>query len=167
MSLASARIKSLSAEDTERVASALAAAIVDGGCDKGPFVVHLAGDLGAGKTTFVRGALRALGVTGHIKSPSYTLLETYAAREYTLIHLDLYRIRDTQELEELALRDYYAANHIWWVEWAEKGAGVLPSADLRVSLELDVQSRYISIESLSDAGRGAANRWSERAASRD
>jgi tRNA threonylcarbamoyladenosine biosynthesis protein TsaE len=167
MSREPARIKSDSAAATERIAGALAAAIGEFGPLKEPFIVHLAGDLGAGKTTFVRGAMQALGVSGRIKSPSYTLLEAYTAREYTLVHLDLYRIRDSQELEDLALRDYHAANHIWWIEWAEKGGGLLPSPDLRISLELDVQSRYISIESLSDAGRVVAHRWREHVAAED
>jgi tRNA threonylcarbamoyladenosine biosynthesis protein TsaE len=93
-------------------------------------VVTLSGDLGAGKTTFARGALRALGVRGAIKSPSYTLLECYELPDVQVIHLDLYRLRDPDELENLGLADYYRPGHLWLVEWPEKGGGRLPQAEL-------------------------------------
>lgn len=93
-------------------------------------VVTLSGDLGAGKSTFARGALRALGAQGPIKSPSYTLIETYELPGITVLHLDLYRLRDADELENLGLADYHRPGHLWLVEWPDRGAGRLPSADL-------------------------------------
>lgn len=93
-------------------------------------VVTLSGDLGAGKSTFARGVLRALGERGAIKSPSYTLLESYELPGITVIHLDLYRLRDPDELENLGLADYYRPGFLWLVEWPERAAGRLPPADL-------------------------------------
>ena len=93
-------------------------------------VVTLSGDLGAGKSTFARGALRALGAQGPIKSPSYTLVETYELPGITVLHLDLYRLRDPDELENLGLADYHRPGHLWLIEWPEQGAGRLPPADL-------------------------------------
>ncbi len=93
-------------------------------------IVTLSGDLGAGKSTFARGALRALGVTGSIKSPSYTLLETYPLSTVTAVHLDLYRLKDPSELEHLGLADYHRPGHLWLIEWPEHGGTRLPRADL-------------------------------------
>lgn len=93
-------------------------------------IVTLSGDLGAGKSTFARGALRALGVKGSIKSPSYTLLESYELPVIHVIHLDLYRLQDPDELENLGLADYHRPGFLWLIEWPEKGAGRLPAADL-------------------------------------
>lgn len=93
-------------------------------------VVTLSGDLGAGKSTFARGVLRALGAQGHIKSPSYTLLELYELPAVTVVHLDLYRLQDPDELENLGLSDYHRSGFLWLVEWPEKAGGRLPAADL-------------------------------------
>lgn len=92
-------------------------------------VVTLSGDLGAGKSTFARGALRALGVTGAIKSPSYTLMESYELPALRVIHLDLYRLRDPEELENLGLADFYRPGYLWLIEWPEQGQGRLPPVD--------------------------------------
>ena len=92
-------------------------------------VVELRGELGAGKSTFARGALRALGVTGAIKSPSYTLLETYELPTVHVVHLDLYRLKDPDELEHLGLADYHRPGQLWFIEWPENGAGRLPAPD--------------------------------------
>jgi tRNA threonylcarbamoyladenosine biosynthesis protein TsaE len=95
-------------------------------------IVELSGELGSGKSTFARGVLRALGVSGPVRSPSYTLLETYELPgNFTAIHLDLYRLRDPGELEHLGLSDYFLPGHLWLIEWPERGAGRLPSPDLR------------------------------------
>jgi tRNA threonylcarbamoyladenosine biosynthesis protein TsaE len=106
-----------------------------------PLVVELSGELGTGKSTFARGALRALGVTGPIRSPSYTLLETYelpsAGTSLAAIHLDLYRLEDPQELEQLGLADYHRPGYLWFVEWPERGAGHLPRADLRFEFSIE------------------------------
>lgn len=109
-----------------------------------PFVIELHGDLGAGKTTWARGALLALGASPPIKSPSYTLLEPYRCGDIVAVHLDLYRVRDATELDNLALRDYHAARHVWLIEWPARGAGFLPAPDLVLTFEYAVQERYIS-----------------------
>lgn len=93
-------------------------------------VVFLRGELGSGKSTFARGVLRALGVSGPIKSPSYTLLEPYELPAITAVHLDLYRLEDPDELEHLGLADYHRPGFLWLVEWPERGVGRLPAAEL-------------------------------------
>jgi tRNA threonylcarbamoyladenosine biosynthesis protein TsaE len=106
-----------------------------------PLVVELSGDLGTGKSTFARGALRALGASGPIKSPSYTLLETYelpaAKPAVTAVHLDLYRLNDAEELEHLGLSDYHRPGFLWLVEWPEKAGGRLPRPDLRFEFSIE------------------------------
>ena len=92
-------------------------------------VVSLSGELGAGKSTFARGVLRALGARGPIKSPSYTLVETYELPAVHAVHLDLYRLIDPAELEHLGLADYHRPGFLWLIEWPERGAGRLPIAD--------------------------------------
>lgn len=106
-------------------------------------VVTLAGDLGAGKSTFARGALRALGATGPIKSPSYTLIEVYELPAITVIHLDLYRMVDPDELENLGLSDYHRPGHLWLVEWPERGVGRLPPADLGFAFFIEKEGHRI------------------------
>lgn len=106
-----------------------------------PLIVELSGDLGTGKSTFARGALRALGASGPIKSPSYTLLETYELppvdSPLTAVHLDLYRLNDPEELEHLGLSDYHRPGYLWLVEWPEKAAGRLPRPDLRFQFSIE------------------------------
>ena len=94
-------------------------------------VLHLSGDLGAGKTTLVRGFLAALGNTGRVKSPTYTLVESYELDHRTAHHLDLYRLKTPEEAEGLGLRDLEG---IVLIEWPEKGVGHVPPADLVVRL---------------------------------
>lgn len=97
-------------------------------------VIYLTGDLGAGKTTFTRGFLRALGVTGAVRSPTYTLVEIYELGALTALHLDLYRLSDPAELDNLGLREWAAKGHLWLIEWPERGSDRLPGADLVVKL---------------------------------
>ena len=99
-------------------------------------VVTLSGELGAGKSTFARGALRALGASGPIKSPSYTLLETYELPKVFAVHLDLYRLTDPAELEHLGLADYHRPGFLWLIEWPERGTGRLPVADLKFEFSI-------------------------------
>ena len=106
-------------------------------------VVFLRGELGAGKSTFARGVLRALGVQGTIKSPSYTLLETYELPAVTAVHLDLYRLQDPEELEHLGLPDYHRPGFLWLVEWPERGVGRLPEADLQFRFSMGADGHRI------------------------
>jgi len=134
-----------SGEETEALAAKLLGAAAPAGSPCR--VVELSGDLGSGKSTFARGALRALGVTGAIKSPSYTLLETYALRAGEALHLDLYRLNDPEELENLGLADYFRPDTLWLIEWPEKGVGRLPRPDLRFEFSmLDSGHRIERIE---------------------
>lgn len=114
-------------------------------------VVHLQGDLGAGKSTLARALLRELGVQGAIRSPTYTLVERYPlAGGGEAWHLDLYRIGDPGELEYLGLDS--AEVTLWLVEWAERGRGGLPAADLRVELALHGDGRCVRVITESAAG---------------
>lgn len=115
-------------------------------------VVHLHGDLGAGKSSLARAMLRALGVTGTIRSPTYTLVEPYPLPAGgTALHLDLYRIGDPGELEFLGL-DPEAAR-LWLVEWPQRGDGALPPPDLDIRLALQGAGRVCTLEAQTPAGR--------------
>jgi tRNA threonylcarbamoyladenosine biosynthesis protein TsaE len=97
--------------------------------------IELHGPLGAGKTTFVRHLLHALGVPGRVKSPTYALMEPYEIAAMPIWHFDFYRFDDPQEWEEAGFRDVFAATGLKLVEWPEKAEGLLPQADLRVFIE--------------------------------
>jgi tRNA threonylcarbamoyladenosine biosynthesis protein TsaE len=116
-------------------------------------VLYLAGELGSGKTTFARGFLKACGVSDAVRSPTYTLLELYPAGALTLLHLDLYRLREPQELEALGLRDYARPGHLWLIEWPERGATRLPAADLRVAFVVAESGHDLEIEAPTASGR--------------
>lgn len=119
--------------DTERIGAALSQTSPDR--VSRALCVHLRGDLGAGKTTLVRGFLRARGVTGPVRSPTYGLLERYATPQGSVLHLDLYRLRDPAEVLALGLRDHDLPGDVWLIEWPERGDGQLPPADLRIELQ--------------------------------
>lgn len=115
-------------------------------------VMQLQGDLGAGKSTLARALLRALGVQGAIRSPTYTLVERYPLADgHEAWHLDLYRIGQADELDFLGLDEGSAS--LWLVEWPERGAGALPPTDLIVALEIEGQGRRVRLNATSDAGR--------------
>ena len=115
-------------------------------------VVHLQGDLGAGKSTLARALLRALGVRGAIRSPTYTLVERYPLANGTeALHLDLYRIADAGELEFLGLDPEEGA--LWLVEWPEQGGAGLPAPDVRFELAIDGNGRSVEAIPLGVAGQ--------------
>jgi tRNA threonylcarbamoyladenosine biosynthesis protein TsaE len=122
-------------------------------------VVYLQGDLGAGKSTLARALLRALGVAGAIRSPTYTLVERYPLMTGgEAWHMDLYRIGDPGELEFLGLDADEAA--LWLVEWPERGSGNLPPADLRIGLAMEGAGRRATLV----AGTRAGQEWLARMA---
>ena len=119
---------------------------------KAPMVLFLQGDLGAGKTTFARAFIHALGFKAYVKSPSYGLLESYTVSAMTILHLDLYRIEDPEELEYLAIRDLYDEKSVLMVEWPLKGVDHLPEPDLELEFFEVNETRFISCLAKSNAG---------------
>jgi tRNA threonylcarbamoyladenosine biosynthesis protein TsaE len=143
-------VHTTTAEETEAFGARLARARPAQG---DPFaVVYLAGDLGAGKTTLTRGFLRALGVSGAVRSPTYTLVEAYETAGLTAVHLDLYRLSDPAELDNLGLREWARAGHVWLVEWPERGADRLPRPDLVVTLTAGSGAHDIEVRDVSSLG---------------
>lgn len=115
-----------------------------------PANIYLEGQLGAGKTTFVQGFLRGLGYEGLVKSPTYTLVETYSVNEAVILHADLYRIKDSLELEEMGFRDYFNANTIALIEWASHAKDWLPKPYILCTLKIpdDGVGRLITMDYL-------------------
>ena len=126
-------------------------------------VIYLEGDLGAGKTTFTRGVLRACGCQGSVKSPTYTLCEPYElSDDRQLCHFDLYRLSNPEELEFLGIRDYIASNAILFIEWPSRGEGWLPPADLSVSLSESGEGRELTMVALTARGGVMAAQFGEQ-----
>jgi len=134
------------------LAAAFAAAV------RPPAVIYLRGDLGAGKTTFARAYIHALGFEGYVKSPSYGLLETYQAGGQCVLHLDLYRIEDPEELEYLAIRDQFDDRSVLLIEWPDRGGDRLPAPDLLLNFEERGAVRIIECVPCSPGGAELAAR---------
>jgi tRNA threonylcarbamoyladenosine biosynthesis protein TsaE len=122
-------------------------------------VIYLRGDLGAGKTTWVRGFLRASGVHAVVRSPTYTLVELYDLGVITAVHLDLYRLQDESELEALGVRDWAQPGYLWLIEWPERAIGRLPAPDLCVQLNAQDEAHDILVS----AGSALGQSWLQRA----
>jgi tRNA threonylcarbamoyladenosine biosynthesis protein TsaE len=131
---------------TLRLGEALARGIAPGQ------VIHLRGELGAGKTTVARGLLRALGYAGRVKSPTYTLVELYALSSLNLYHFDFYRFKDQEEWLSSGFRDYFNPRSVCLVEWPERAGALLPPPDLDLHLQFDGEARNASFQAHSEAG---------------
>lgn len=135
--------------DTETLGARLARACPRGAC------LYLSGDLAAGKTTFARGYLRGLGHRGAVKSPTFTLVESYVLDGAAVHHFDLYRVADPEELEFIGIDDYFAGEADCLVEWPARGAGVLPVPDLDIGLTVVPAGREIDLEARTERGLAA------------
>ena len=140
---------------TENLGARLASALAPG------LVIYLRGDLGAGKTTLVRGLLRALGHVGNVKSPTYTLIEPYVVSRLDLYHFDFYRFSFAEEYFDAGLDEYFAGHGVCLVEWPDRAAPYLPSPDLEICLEIcrnhADESREASLRALTEAGKSCLN----------
>ncbi len=110
-------------------------------------VVFLEGDLGMGKTTFTQHFIQSMGVKEHVKSPTYTLFETYTHDEQTMVHMDLYRLADPEELLYLGIEDILNGHNIVLIEWPEKGQDILPSPQWRLQFSGNMSNRTLTITS--------------------
>jgi len=131
-----------------------------------PLLIGLRGDLGAGKTTFVRALLRGLGYQARVPSPTYTLLEHYAVGELVVVHLDLYRLASEAELENLGLRDWLETPATWvLIEWPDRAPELARRCDLLLTLEeTEPGARRLTLKAGSDAGIAALRDQSQPAA---
>jgi tRNA threonylcarbamoyladenosine biosynthesis protein TsaE len=123
-----------------------------------PAVITLLGDLGSGKTTLVRGALEACGVTSGVRSPTYTLVEYYPLEHFNIAHFDLYRLADAEELEYLGYRDYLDADTWCFIEWPQRAEGFLENVDLQIEIEYAQECREIKLQALSEWGEAVASK---------
>ncbi len=126
-------------------------------CEPG-LLVFLSGELGAGKTTLVRGLLRGLGHVGAVKSPTYTLVESYQPGDFPVHHFDLYRLADAEELEWLGYRDLLIPEALCLLEWPEHGAGMLPPPDLRLTLWHQAEGRKLRLEAATERAQRVLQR---------
>lgn len=121
--------------------------------------LQLHGDLGAGKTTFTRGLLQGLGHQGRVKSPTYTLVESYPLPIFSVHHFDLYRFNDPEEWYDAGFADYFADDTVCIIEWPNKAAGVLPAPDLVLELDVAGDGRNYRLHAHSETGQACLNRF--------
>lgn len=119
------------------------------------FIAFFKGELGAGKTTFIRAMLQGLGFSGKVKSPTFTIVEEYELEKGPLFHFDFYRLSDPEELEYIGIFEYFRENAIVLIEWPEKGKGFLPNPDLILDFsvpDMPDKGRILAMESHSEKG---------------
>lgn len=118
-----------------------------------PLILTFSGDIGAGKTTIIRAMLRALGIQCSIKSPTFSLVESYSCTHFVVHHFDLYRIHDAEELEYIGFREFFSEQSICCIEWAEHAGAFLPAVDIHCTLRVKDAGRELEIKALSAAGQ--------------
>jgi tRNA threonylcarbamoyladenosine biosynthesis protein TsaE len=128
---------------------------------RGEGVLHLSGDLGVGKTTLCRGILRAMGHSGAVKSPTFTLVEPYQFPASEVYHFDLYRLADPGELEYIGIDEYFGNNKLCLIEWPEKAIGCLPKHDLEITIDVLGEKRIIGLWSNSQSGEKICTQLSQ------
>lgn len=121
-------------------------------------IIFLYGPLGAGKTTFARSFLRGLGYEGKVKSPTYTLVESYEMMEKIIYHFDFYRLSDPTELNHIGIQEYFSKDSICLIEWPEKGFPLLPKPDLACYISFAEKGREIYLEAESEQGKEILSR---------
>ncbi len=126
-------------------------------------VVHLEGELGMGKTTLSRGIIQGLGHSGAVKSPTYTLVEPYDHTSIPVYHFDLYRLGDPEELELMGIRDYLDGRSLCLVEWPQRGEGVLPPADLVITISKEGTGRSVELRARTARGEAVLDRLQGKA----
>lgn len=124
-------------------------------CITTPMVFTFKGNIGAGKTTFIRAMIKALGVDGAIKSPTFSLVESYFQEKYQIHHFDLYRVHDEMELEYIGFRDYFSGNSLCCIEWPEHGSGYLNNIDIEFKMSINGDGRKMEICAGSTKGQNA------------
>ncbi len=138
--------------DLPNESATIALAIKFAACVQAPLVLTFKGDIGAGKTTFIRALLRQLGVSSTIKSPTFSLVESYFCTDFQLHHFDLYRIHDESELDFIGFRDYFSVNAVCCIEWPQRAPSHLLRVDVELSLSIKGAGREMQLHPLSAAG---------------
>ena len=133
--------------------AALGDALAQGLLHAGGGRIYLDGTLGMGKTTLSQAIIAGCGWTGRVKSPTYTLVEPYECAALTVVHFDLYRLSDPEELEFIGIRDYLTDASVWLVEWPERGAGVLPPADVVIHFSAAGSARNLTFDARTERGQ--------------
>ena len=136
----------LTAKETEALAAGLVGQLLP------PSVIYLSGELGTGKTTFARGFIHALGYSGKVKSPTYTLVNEYPLDNFEVFHFDFYRITDAMEFETMGARDYFHERSVCLIEWPEKVMNLLPPADIKVHFSYQGDGRLVCLQLQNDNG---------------
>ena len=126
-----------------------------------PLIIWLEGDLGAGKTTFTRGLLNALGYNGAVKSPTYNIVETYPFKSFNLHHFDLYRFQNPEEWLDAGLDELITADSIILIEWPQLGGNLAPPADIILNITINGSSRTVQINAVTTNGTKTLNKITE------
>lgn len=121
-------------------------------------IIYFKGELGAGKTTLIRGILQGLGISEHIKSPTYSLVETYQINHQQIFHFDFYRVQDKNELEHIGLREYFSQPAIVLIEWPEIAQDFIDQPDIECAINIKNEGRELNFVAKTESGKQILNR---------